>query len=124
MHYHLDEDQTQIVARLARERFGLIVSSSHKLGMDRLSDEEQIQFVTEQGVCLVTRNRDDFIAITRRLQRSGTAFSSVLIVPESMPGNDFFRIARALAYFHHLYPEPYIPGLVGYLHDPPEDWQP
>ena len=122
--FHVDEDQSQQCARVAREHFGLDVSASHELGIDRATDDEQLTYAGDTGRCIVTRNAKDFEPLTRRFEREVRPHAGVLIVPSSMNGREFFRIARALAYFASLYPEGVPPYFVGYLQDPPEGWEP
>jgi predicted nuclease of predicted toxin-antitoxin system len=122
--FHVDEDQSQRIAHVARERFGLEVTASHELGMDRATDDEQLAFAGNAGRCIITRNVKDFEPLTRRFQLEAQPHAGVLVVPISMLGGEFFRIARALAYFASLYPDGVEPYFVSYLQDPPDDWEP
>jgi hypothetical protein len=122
--FHVDEDQSQRVAEIARARYGLTVSSSHELGMDNATDDEQLAHAASLGRCLVTRNFRDFEILTRRLQLAGAAHAGIVFVPTSMRTEEFARIARALAYFASLYPDGVEPYFIGYLQDPPEGWEP
>jgi predicted nuclease of predicted toxin-antitoxin system len=122
MKYHLDEDQSPSTARTGRRHYNLDVTSSHELGLDHLSDEEQLLFAGREGRCLVTKNGRDFIALTAAFRAGQLPHAGVLIVPASMPNEAFDRLARALAWYHALYPEGVPPYCVAYLQDPPEDW--
>lgn len=124
MIFHLDEDHSQTIAQLARMRLALDITSAHELGLEGIPDEDQLAFATEEGRCLVTRNRDDFAEIALRYLAAAIGFSSIILVPESFPPNDYWRITRALAYMNALYPEPFIPDFVGFLTPAPDDWQP
>ena len=115
MRYYLDEDQSDVIAVVARERFGLDVTASHEVDMDHATDSEQLQFAAGQGRCIVTRNGDDFIMLTRRYIGAELAHAGVLIVPSSIAGSDFAGIAQALADHHRLYPDN-VPNYVDYLH--------
>jgi hypothetical protein len=121
--FHVDEDQSGTVAVIARERFSLDVTSSHELGMDRLSDATQLAFAASADRCIVTANRDDFAALTLDALAAELPHAGVLIVPRSMPGNQFMRLARALAYYATLYPDGLPPYHVDFLRDPPEGWE-
>ena len=67
-------------------RRGLSVVSSDECGRDGLEDERQLELVACEGYCLVTRNRNDFIALTVHFLEAGRPHSGVLIVPAAMPG--------------------------------------
>ena len=121
MKFHLDEDQSTSTARAARQRHDLNVTSSHELGLDRASDEEQLLHAGREGRCLVTRNGGDFIALTDAFEAEQLPHAGVLIVPRSMPNDAYARIARALAWYHARYPEGVPPYFVSYLHDPPNN---
>ena len=120
MRYYLDEDESQVIAAIARDALGLDVTASHEVGMDHGTDSEQLSFAAQQGRCIVTRNGDDFIGLTRRFLAMGPPHAGVLIIPLSIPGNDFGTIARALAHHHQLYPDN-IPYYVGYLQRASDD---
>jgi hypothetical protein len=68
MRFLLDEDLPPKVAVIARS-LGLDVVSVHEIGRTGLSDEAQLRFAASETRILVTRNRDDFIALTRRPTR-------------------------------------------------------
>ena len=75
---------------------GLDVVSSHELGRNGLPDREQLRWAGAEGRCLVTINRDDFVALTVHFAEAGEPHAGVLIVPRSLPAHDFARIAHAL----------------------------
>src|SRR5581483_379286 len=95
MRFYLDEDLSDQVARAARAQ-GLDVVSSHELGRDGWSDDEQLRQAAEEGRCFVTRNRDDFIALTTRCLEHECPHEGVLIVPPSLPNARVAAIVRAL----------------------------
>lgn len=92
--------------------------------MDHLTDEAQLAFAAREQRCIVTRNGEDFIRLTARAEAVGSSHFGVLIVPRSMLGGQFMRIARALAYYASLYPDGRPVYHVDYLRDPPEGWEP
>ncbi len=91
----LDEDLSPRVAEVAR-RLGLDVESVHELDRRGLSYREQLQLAAAGGRVFVTRNRDDYIALTVEFYRTGEAHNGVLIVPRGLPNNRPERIAHAL----------------------------
>jgi predicted nuclease of predicted toxin-antitoxin system len=119
MIYYLDVDLSWRIARLARN-LGVDVISANDVGMRTATDRQQIAEATERGRCIITRNRDDFIALDRLYQAEGVEHAGILMVAESLPAHEFAAVARALAHHSSLHPEPFIPGLVAYLHPAPE----
>ena len=92
----LDEDLPPQVAVIARS-IGLDVVSVHHIGRNGLSDEDQLRFAASESRILVTRNRDDFIALTHRAYATNAPHHGVLLVPRSAPNTHPERIARSLA---------------------------
>ncbi len=119
MRYYLDEDQSRTTAVLARQRLALDVTCSHELGMDHATDSEQLQFAASSGRCLVTRNGRDFYELTLQCVQTALPHCGVLVIPRSMYGADYWTIARALAHYHRLHPQDFIPYLFDYLPHPP-----
>lgn len=103
MRFCLDEDLSPRIADIARN-LGLDVLSSHEVGRNGLSDDEQLRLAAEDGRCFVTRNRDDFIALTLTLAQLQQPHAGVLIVSRSLPATDFARIAHALAAYALRHP--------------------
>jgi predicted nuclease of predicted toxin-antitoxin system len=92
----LDEDLNPTAAEVARG-LGLDVVSVHEIDRLGLSDEEQLRFAAAEGRILVTRNRDDFLALTTEFFRRGAPHRGVLIVTAGLPNNRPERLAHALA---------------------------
>jgi hypothetical protein len=124
MRYHLDEDRSQTTARTGRRLIALDVSSSHEAELEGLSDGELLRWCGVQARCLVTKSGNDFIELTRRFQAEQLPHAGVLIVPRSIENDEFARIARALAWYHSMYPDGVPPYFVDYLRDPPDGWRP
>lgn len=103
--YLLDEDLSPVVAETARG-LGLDVVSVHEVGRRGYSDREQLDFATRESRAMVTRNRDDFIALTVEAFRTGRAHSGVLIVSRALPNRRPEAIAHALRRWHDDHPEP------------------
>jgi hypothetical protein len=119
MRFYLDEDQSDLIAEIARLRFGLDVTSAHRVGTKGTPDSAQLAYAAAERRCIVTRNGDDFRRLTVRFLAQGLPHAGVLIVPASWPQRAWTRIVRALAHYHALYPDDAPPYLVDYLRDPP-----
>ena len=95
MKFLLDEDLPPRAAEISR---GLDVDavSVHDLERRGIPDNEQLRFAAREGRVFVTRNRDDFRALTVEFYRAGEAHPGVLVVSRKLPNNRPERIAHAL----------------------------
>jgi predicted nuclease of predicted toxin-antitoxin system len=110
MKYYLDEDLSPRIAEMLR-RTGVDAVSAHEVRMLEGSDFQQMDFAAREKRCLVTRNRDDFIRLTLRFFNDRRAHHGVLIIPHTVPGDQFSRIVRLLRSYASAHPtglEPYI----------------
>ena len=89
------DGRTPTIAQIGRN-LGLDITSAVELRRLGVSDEDHLEFATREGRCLVTRDRDDFIGLTKRFFDEQRTHAGVLLVPRSMPGGQFHRIARAI----------------------------
>lgn len=105
LRYLLDEDLSPVVAETARG-LGLDAISVHEIGRRGFSDREQLAFAARESRTMVTRNRDDFIALTVEAFRTGETHTGVLIVSRSLPNHRPEAIAHALRRWHDDHPEP------------------
>jgi hypothetical protein len=91
----LDEDLSPRIAVILRDK-GIDALSVHEIGRTGLSDHEQLEYAASEGRCFVTRNRNDYILLTRQFFSMGISHKGVLIVPSTYKPNNFMRIADAL----------------------------
>jgi predicted nuclease of predicted toxin-antitoxin system len=103
MKFYLDEDLSPKIAQILRKS-GVDALSCHEAGTIGASDLQQLEFAAREKRCLVTRNRDDFIKLTLQFFHDHRPHYGVLIVPYTIPGDQFARIARLLKTFASLHP--------------------
>jgi predicted nuclease of predicted toxin-antitoxin system len=118
MKFYLDEDLSPTITEIMR-RVGTDAITAHEVEMTGATDEEQLDLAAGQGRCLVTRNRNDFIMISRMYLDSNRPHCGVIIVPYTFKGNEFRRIAEALVAFASLNPDGLPPYTVAFLNDKP-----
>jgi hypothetical protein len=94
--YYLDEDLAPGIAVAGRE-LGVDVVSAHERGARAIDDEEQLARAADDGRCLVTFNRNDFIAATRKAYDKGRPHCGILIVPPQFRYSRHGMIAKLLA---------------------------
>ena len=104
MKYYLDEDLSPKITELLRKK-RIDCISAHEVGMLQASDAEQLNFVARKRRCLLTRNRDDFIRLTVQFFNEHLQHYGVLVIPNTIPGDQFSRIADALAGYARIHPE-------------------
>src|SRR5438105_809400 len=115
MLFYLDEDLSQQVAAIARS-LGVDTTSSHECGRDGLSDHEQLQLAAQDGRCVVTRNRDDFIALTVVCFENRWPHAGVLIVTSRLARAGAAAVAHALAAYARNHPDGVPSYTTDYLH--------
>ena len=109
MKLYLDEDISPRVAELLRKK-GVDAVSAHERDVTGASDEEQLLTAVNEGRAMVTRNRNDFIALTVRFFQDLNPHHGLIIVPYSIPGSDFNLLANRLLSCINKHPkdlEPY-----------------
>ena len=114
MKFYLEEDLSQKIAERLRVR-GSDAVSAHEVQAEGLSDIQQLEIASRQKWCVVTRNRNDFIALTLQAYHTQQLHYGVLIVPYSIPGDQFNRLAKALADYAALHPQGLAPYIVDFL---------
>ena len=115
MKYYLDEDISPKVAELLRKN-NIDAISAHENNMLGASDEEQLLAATADYRVMVTRNRNDFIALTVRFFESIQPHHGLIIIPYSIPGSKFSLLAKLLTEFpkkHTGEMEPYTIEFLG-----------
>jgi len=106
---YLDEDISPKVSVILRKR-GMDAISVHETEMLEASDAEQLSFAAAGGRITVTRNRDDFITLTVQFFEALKPHNGLVIVPHTIPGYEFSKLATLLAKFSNNHPnglEPY-----------------
>ena len=109
MKLYLDEDISPKVSAILQKK-GVDAVSAHEVGMLEASDEEQLSFAAADGRAMVTRNRDDFITLTVQFFEAIKNHKGLIIVPYTIPGSEFSKLATLLVKFSEDYPhglEPY-----------------
>ncbi|MBM2811924.1 MAG: hypothetical protein HW416_2683 [Chloroflexi bacterium] len=118
MRVYLDEDISPKVAAIARGLCGLDVISAHDIGALEWDDDVQLRYAADQNRCIVTRNRDDFIAATVSAYEAQGPHAGVLIVPRTLPNDHFSAIAAALCAHAARFPDGLRPYTLDFLRRP------
>jgi len=111
---YLDEDISPKVSAILRKK-GIDAVSAHETGMLETSDEEQLSFAAANGRTMVTRNRDDFITLTVQFFENMKPHKGLIIVPHSIPGSEFSKLAALLIRISKDYPRGLEPYTVEFL---------
>ncbi|MBI4202304.1 MAG: DUF5615 family PIN-like protein [Chloroflexi bacterium] len=114
MRYYLDEDISPVVAALLRAQ-GIDALNVHEAGARGFSDKEQLQQAAQEGRCMVTRNRDDFIRLTLQWFTDQRPHFGLLIVPYSIPPDRFSALAGVLVAYAEEHPEGLSPYTVDFV---------
>ena len=104
MKFYLDEDLSPQIAELLRKK-GHDCISAHETEMLGASDLEQLTFASSHKRCLVTKNRDDFIRLTVQFFNDNLPHFGLLIIPSTIPGDRFSKIANAISVYANDHPE-------------------
>jgi predicted nuclease of predicted toxin-antitoxin system len=112
--FYLDEDLSPKIAEILRKS-GIDALSAHEAGMCEVSDQRQLDFAAAEKRYLVTRNRDDFIRLTVQFFNDQRPHRGVLIVPYTLPGDQFSRIASLIKKLSSLHQKGLAPYSVAFL---------
>lgn len=109
MRYYLDADLDPDIAMAARA-LGLDIVSAHECGATTLTDDEQLARAASERRCVVTFNRDDFLAVTRMAYDKNAPHCGILIVLPQWRYSRHAVIAKALAAHSARFPEDTLPA--------------
>ena len=119
MRCYLDEDLSPRVAEIARGLCGLDVVSAHEAGAFAWTDDAQLRYAAQEGRCVVTRNREDFVLETLAAFEAHSPHAGVLIVPHTLPNDHFTAIATALCEYARRFPDGMQPYTIDFLLEGP-----
>jgi uncharacterized protein with PIN domain len=105
MKFYLDEDISPRVAEILKKA-GVDAVSAHQISMCGASDFEQLECAASEGRCMVTRNRNDFIRLSVLFFNEHRRHHGVLIVPHSIPGDQFGLLAELMQKYSSTHPDP------------------
>jgi len=114
MKIYLDEDLSPKIAEILRSH-GIDALSTHEVGMSGSADRRQLEFAAREKRCFVTRNRDDFIKLTLQFFNDRRPHCGVVIIPHTIPGDQFARIAGFLKSFSSNHPSGLEPYTIDFL---------
>lgn len=112
--FYLDADLSPKIASIARG-LGLDVTSAHEAGLAEAEDADQVRQAAAEGRVLVTRNRDDFLALTLEAYHDRAPHAGLLLEARAGSAHQPSRVAHALRRWAatHDTPQPYT---VDWLH--------
>jgi hypothetical protein len=114
MKFYLDEDLSPKIADILRKN-GVDARSAHEIGAVEASDLQQLEFAAKEKRCLVTRNRDDFIKLIIRFFNDHRPHHGIVIIPYTIPGDRFSRMAVLLKAFASNHPSGLAPYTIAFL---------
>ncbi len=117
MKFYLDEDLSGKIAEIARG-MGIDIVTAHECGNYSSDDEVHLLAAARTGRCLVTRNRDDFVALSVRFLQDDLPHAGVLVVPYSIPTDHFSLVAAAIAQYDKDHPDGISPYGYDYVSRP------
>ena len=112
MKFYLDEDLSRKIAETARG-LGVDIVTAYECGNYGSADVVHLLAAARAGRCLVTRNRDDFVALSVRFLEEDLPHAGVLVVPYTKPTDRFGLVAAAIAQYDRDHPD----GISSYGYD-------
>ncbi len=103
MIFLIDENLNVGIAEILKSD-GIDAIHVNALGLSGASDREVLDEAARQKRCVVTRNRNDFLELTKHFFSEGRPHYGVLIVSKSYRLKDYARIAHAVAWMVHNNP--------------------
>lgn len=95
IHAYLDEDVDVLVAKLLRSR-QFDATTTIDAGQAGREDEEQLQFATDRGMCVVTRNRSDFEELAGKWYAAGRSHAGIVIAVRRRPEQIAGRLSQLM----------------------------
>lgn len=117
MKFYLDEDLSGKIAEIARG-MGVDVVAARECGNCGSDDEVQLLAAARADRCLVTRNRDHFVALSVRFLQGDLPHAGVLVVPYTVPTDRFVLVAAAIAQYDRDHPDGISPYGYDYVSQP------
>jgi predicted nuclease of predicted toxin-antitoxin system len=102
--FYLDENVAVSVADIARGRCGLDIRTARDVEGLGWPDAVQLRNAALDGRCLVTRDRDDFLALTLESYEAQAPHAGVLVIPRTVLNAQAAMIAAALRAFAERFP--------------------
>lgn len=115
MKFYLDENVAVSVADIARRRCGLDIITARDVDGLGWPDDVQLRYAASEGRCLVTRDRDDFLALTIEMYEAQDPHAGVLVIPWTVLNAQGAMIAAALCAFAKRFPEGMQPYTIMHL---------
>ena len=114
MRFFLDEDLSDVIAAIARER-GIDIVSAHEIGRKGMPDIDQLVWPAQENRAVVTRNYDDFTNLTREFAGAAQPHAGVVFVPHSLHPRNYSGIAAAIVQFNVEHPDGVPPYSIWWL---------
>ena len=114
MKFYLDEDLSPKIADILRKN-RVDALSAHEIGALEASDLQQLEFAGKEKRCLVSRKRDDFIKLSIRFFNDHRPHHGIVIIPYTIPGDQFSRMAVLLKTFASNHPSGLAPYTIAFL---------
>jgi len=114
--FYLDEDISPKIAEILRQN-NIDAVSAHEVGRGgtSVSDEDQLVYAATQGRCPVTYNGSHFVTLTSKFFEKEWKHSGILIIPSSIPSDNFGTISKALVAYARQHQEGMMPYSCDFL---------